>query len=98
MIQRSVSHFDQFVAQYLSLEELSVTEEVLDACGASIDIRILPLLKRRLHEEEARAAALEARGYVRMQEKCEQLMTCLKQLIEALEGRGHVTSNNSQRT
>ena len=81
MTQRSVSHFDQIVAQYLGLEELSVAEDLLDMCGASIDVRALHLLKRRLHEEEMRATALGARGYVRMHEKCEQLMTCLKQLM-----------------
>jgi hypothetical protein len=95
MTQRSVFHFDQLVTQYLDLEELSVTEELLDMCGASIDLRALPLLKRRLHEEEMRAPALGARGYVRMREKCEQLMTCLKQLIEALEGMDNATSDNS---
>ncbi|HEY6410942.1 MAG TPA: hypothetical protein VIY29_26095 [Ktedonobacteraceae bacterium] len=95
MTQRSVSHFDQIVAQYLGLEELSVTEDLLDMCGACVDVRALHLLKRRLHEEEMRATALGARGYVRMQEKCEQLMMCLKQLIEALEGMNHATSDTS---
>jgi hypothetical protein len=98
MIQRSVPLCDQLVAQYLSLEELSVTEALLDVCGASFDARALPLLKQRLHEEERRATTLEARGYIRMREKCEQLVTCLKQLIEALEGMGHVTSNDTLET
>jgi hypothetical protein len=98
MTPRSVSPFDQLVAQYLGLEELSVTEALLDMYGARIDTRALPLLKRRLHEEEAHVMALGARGYVRMREKCEQLVTCLKQLIEALEGMGHVTSNDTLET
>jgi hypothetical protein len=80
---------DHLVAQYLSLEELAVMEELLELCGASIDTRALPLLERRLHEEEARARALGARGYVRMREKCEQRVSCLRQLIEALEGMDH---------
>lgn len=98
MRQRSVPLCDQLVAQYLSLEELSVSEVLLEVCGASFDARALPLLKKRLHEEERRATTLEARGYIRMREKCEQLVTCLKQLIEALEGMGHVTSNDTLET
>jgi len=85
MTQQSLSHFDQLVVEYLGLEELSVTEELLDVCGANINMGALPLLKRRLHEEKAHVTALKARGYIRMQEKCEQLITCLKQLVEALE-------------
>jgi hypothetical protein len=83
------------IAQYLSLEELSVTEELLDLCGASIGTKALPLLKRRLLEEEAHAVALEARGYVRMREKCEQLGICLKHLIEELEGVSDGTINDT---
>jgi|GEM_PF-2158727 len=98
MTQPLVSLLDPLVAQYLSLEELSVMEELLDLCGVSLDTRALPLLKQRLHEEETHAAALGARGYVRMREKCEQLVTGLKPLIEALEGMGHVTSNDSLAT
>jgi len=45
----------------------------------------LPLLKRRLHEEEAQIALLETRGYVRMREKCEQLVASLRPLITVLE-------------
>lgn len=37
--------------QYLGLESMEVTEELLELCGASIDTHALPLLKRRLHEE-----------------------------------------------
>jgi len=71
--------------QYLGLESMEVTEDLLDLCGASIDIRALPLLKRRLQEEEAQLPQLEVRGYVRMREKCEQLVASLQPLIEALE-------------
>jgi hypothetical protein len=73
------------VEQYLGLESMEVTEDLLDLCGASIDIKALPLLKRRLHEEEAQIPQLETRGYVRMREKCEQLVACLRPLIAALE-------------
>ncbi|MFL5588312.1 MAG: hypothetical protein ACJ8DI_11740 [Ktedonobacteraceae bacterium] len=59
--------------------------ELLDLCGASIDARALPLLQRRLHEEEAQLPQLEARGYVRLREKGEQLIASLRQLIAALE-------------
>jgi hypothetical protein len=52
------------VEQYLGLESMEVTEDLLDLCGASIDTRALPLLKRRLREEEAQIPLLEARGYV----------------------------------
>ena len=73
------------VEQYLGLESMEVTEDVLDLCGANIDTRALPLLKRRLLEEEAQIPLLEARGYVRMREKVEQLVASLHPLIEALE-------------
>ena len=71
--------------QYLGLESMEVTEDLLDLCGANIDSRALPLLKRRLQEEEAQIPLLEARGYVRMREKCEQLVASLRPLIAALE-------------
>ncbi len=73
------------VEQYLGLESMEVTEDLLDLCGASIDSRALPLLKRRLQEEEAQIALLETRGYVRMREKCEQLVASLRPLITVLE-------------
>jgi hypothetical protein len=73
------------VEQYLGLESMEVTEDLLDLCGASIDTRALPFLKRRLQEEEAQIPQLEARGYVRMREKCEQLVASLRSLIAALE-------------
>jgi len=72
------------VEQYLGLESMKVTEELLDVCGASIDARALPLLRRRLHEEEAQIPQLEARGYIRMREKSEQLEALLRPLITAL--------------
>ncbi len=77
--------FDQLMEQYLGLESIEVTEELLDLCGASIDTRALPILLLRLHEEEAQIPLLEARGYVRMREKCEQLVASLRSLIPALE-------------
>jgi LPS O-antigen subunit length determinant protein (WzzB/FepE family) len=76
---------EQFTEQYRGLESMEVTEELLDLCGASIDTRALPLLKRRLQEEEAQIPQLDARGYVRMRQKCEQLVASLRPLIVALE-------------
>ncbi len=85
MKQLPADAFEHLVEQYLGLESLQVTEELLDLCGASIDARALPLLQRRLHEEEAQLPQLEARGYVRLCEKGEQLIASLRQLIAALE-------------
>ena len=85
MKQPTADAFDHLVEQYLGLESLEVTEELLDLCGASIDARALPLLQRRLHEEEAQLPQLEARGYVRLREKGEQLVASLRALIAALE-------------
>ena len=81
--------FDQLVEQYLGLESMEVTEELLDLCGASIDTRALPLLERRLREEEEQIPVLEARGYICMREKSEQLVANLKPLIAALEEMNH---------
>lgn len=77
--------FDEIVEQYLGLESMEVTEELLNLCGASVDPHALPLLRRRLHEEEAQIPLLETYGYVRLREKCTQLVTCLRPLITALE-------------
>jgi len=85
MKQPTADAFDHLVEQYLGLESLEVTEELLDLCGASIDARALPLLQRRLHEEEAQLPQLEARGYVRLREKGEQLVASLRSLIAVLE-------------
>ncbi len=85
MKQPTADAFDHLVEQYLGLESLEVTEELLDLCGASIDARALPLLRQRLHEEEARLPQLEARGYVRLREKGEQFVASLRPLIAALE-------------
>lgn len=85
MKQLPADTFEHLVEQYLGLESLEVTEELLDLCGASIDARVLPLLQRRLHEEEAQLPQLEARGYVRLREKGEQLIASLRQLIAAFE-------------
>jgi hypothetical protein len=95
MTQPKSASFDHLVEQYLGLEELSAMEELLDLCGAEIDMRALPLLRRRLQEEKVHAAALGTRGYVRMHEKCEQRVYCLKQLIEALEGMEHGTTKDT---
>jgi hypothetical protein len=84
------------VAQYLSLEELIVTEELLDLCGATIDWRALPVLKRRLHEEKVQSMQFEARGYIRRWEKCEQLIVSLTDLITTLEGASHDEPHQTQ--
>jgi hypothetical protein len=69
---------------YLGLESFEVTEELLNVCGATIDARALPVLKRRLNEEEAQVPKLEALGYIRLREKSEQLIASLKPLIAEL--------------
>jgi hypothetical protein len=79
-------HVQDLIEQYLVLESFEVTEELLDLCGATIDTRALPILKRRLHEEEAQASKFEAMGYIRMREKSEQLIASLIHLIGTLEG------------
>ena len=76
------------VEQYLGLESMEVTEALLDLCGASIDERALPLLNQRLQEEEEQIPLLNLRGYIRMREKCEQLVASLRALIAALEQPG----------
>ena len=73
------------VEQYLGLESMEITESLLDVCGARIDARAIPLLTRRLQEEEAQILSLQVRGYTRMREKSEQLVASLKPLIAALK-------------
>ena len=77
------------VERYLGLESFEITEELLDLCGATLDQRALPVLKRRLQEEEGRLIRLQRQGYVRMAEKSQQLMSSLTPLIAALEGKTH---------
>ncbi len=96
MTQPLETPLTHLVAQYLSLEELIVTEELLDLCGAAIDWRALPVLKRRLHEEKVQAMQFEARGYIRMWEKCEQLIVSLTDLIATLEGASHDEPHKTQ--
>ena len=73
--------------RYLGLESMEVTEELLDQCGASIDMHALPLLRRRLQEEQAQVLQCEMHGCIRMREKSEQLVASLRPLIAALEQR-----------
>lgn len=80
---------ESLVEWYLGLESFEVTEDLLDLCGARLDGRALPILKRRLREEEAQSPRLQAGGYIRMSEKAEQLIACLRPLIAALEDRVH---------
>jgi hypothetical protein len=93
MTKQPETQMDRLLEHYLGLEALEVIEELLDLCGASIDPRALPLLKRRLHEEETRVVQFEARGYLRMREKSEQLMASLTPVIAALEEGSHGISN-----
>jgi hypothetical protein len=77
--------YEQLVEQYLGLESMEVTETLLDLCGATIDRQALSLLKQRLQEERAKVPLLEARGYIRLREKSEQMVASLTALIIALE-------------
>jgi hypothetical protein len=77
------------VESYLGLESFEVTEELLDLCGARLDTRALPVLRRRLQEEEGRVLRLEPQGYIRMAEKSQQLVASLTLLIAALEEHTH---------
>ena len=85
MKQQEHDPYDQLVERYLGLESMEVTEMLVDLCGAILDARALPLLQQRLLEEVTQLPLLEARGYVRMREKSEQLVASLRSLITALE-------------
>ncbi len=74
------------IERYLALESFEVMEELLEVCGADVDVRALPLLKKRLAEEESNVLRLEEGGYSRMSEKSRQLIASLQSLIHALEG------------
>lgn len=89
MTDRMSSPYDQLVEQYFSLESMEVTETLLELCGATIDARALPLLKQRLQEEQIQIPLLNARGYVRLREKSEQMKTALLPLIATLEAAGN---------
>lgn len=80
---------EALVEGYLALESFDVTEELVDLCGARLDARALPILKRRLREEGSQVPRLQAGGYIRMGEKAVQLIASLKQLIAALEDASH---------
>jgi hypothetical protein len=85
MPQRMSNDYDQLVEHYLGLESMEVTETLLELCGATIDERLLPLLKQRLQEEQTQIPRLHAHGYVRLREKSEQMVAVLTPLIAALE-------------
>lgn len=80
--------YDRLVEQYLGLESMEGTETLLELCGATIDKRALPLLKQRLQEEQEQIPLLDARGYIRLREKSEQMVAALTPLIAALEAAG----------
>lgn len=96
MTEQNVTQLDQIIEQYLGLESMEVTEELLELCGAKIDARALPLLRRRLQEEETTIPILQARGYTRLCEKCEQLVTRLKALITGLEEANYDPTDESK--
>lgn len=75
----------QRTEHYLGLESMEVTELLLDLCGATLDKRALPLLRKRLEEELAQGMTLRSHGYIRMSEKSEQLVSSLNLLIALLE-------------
>jgi hypothetical protein len=54
----------------------------------------LPLLRQRLLEEETHIPVFQARGYVRMREKSEQLVSSLRPLIAVLEETQSATERN----
>ena len=83
------NHYGQLVEQYLGLESMEVTETLLELCGATIDQRALPMLRQRLQEEQAHIPLLEARGYIRLREKSEQMVAALLPLIAVLEVTGN---------
>lgn len=70
---------------YFALERVDVLEELVRLGGATLDKRVLPLLRRRLAEEEAEGARLRARGYTRMAEKSAQLAASLRALVAVVE-------------
>lgn len=75
--------------RYLGLESFDGIEEIVATCGATIDERALPILWRRLHEEENALPLYRERGYVRIAEKAEQMIGCLRSLIVGLEGHAY---------
>lgn len=75
------------IEHYLGLESFEVTEDLLHRCGATLDARALPVLKRRIQEEEGQFLRLQSQGYIRMAEKSQQLIVSLMPLIAALEGK-----------
>lgn len=85
----TVTPIQHLIECYLGLESFEVTEELLDVCGATIDAKALPMLKRRLNEEDAQVQKLEALGYIRLREKSEQLIASIKPLIAELEDETH---------
>lgn len=89
MTEQTGSQLDQLIQWYLNLESLDVTEELLDVCGATLDERALPTLKRRLQEEESFMLHLAKYGYIRMREKSEQLISRIEPLIKMLEKMKH---------
>lgn len=73
------------IASYLNLEGFEVIETLLDLCGVSVDARALPILRCRLQEETQQSQQWQDRGYHRLYEKSQQLISSLNLLIAHLE-------------
>ena len=84
----SAAHLAACSDRYFALERVEILEELVGLGGAALDGRALPLLRRRLTEEEGEGARLRARGYTRMAEKSGQLAASLRALVAVVEGDG----------
>lgn len=80
-------NLESLVARYVALESIEVMEELAVVSDLAIDARALPVLRRRLQEEEVSGPLLAERGYERMAEKSAQLQGVLRPLVAVLEER-----------
>ncbi len=81
----TVDRTHDLIDRYIGLESVEVLDELLTVCGADIDARAIPLLKRRLGDEKGQSSEHRVQGYTRMAEKSAQMIACLTALIAALE-------------
>ncbi len=72
--------------RYFALERVEVLEELVGLGGPALDGRALPLLLRRLAEEDEEGARLRARGYTRMAEKSARLAASLRRSSRSWKG------------
>ena len=86
MKQLPADAFEHLVEHYLGLEMTGSDRRTPRPLWSQHRCAcITTCFRRRLHEEEAALPQFEARGYVRLREKGEQLDTSLRALIAALE-------------